>query len=58
LHLATKDGLGNPELVVTVHPSSILRGPPKQRDEALSGLVDDLRFAADLLNVANKDRGA
>jgi DNA polymerase len=36
-------------LVVTVHPSSILRGPPEQRDEAFAGLVDDLRFAAERL---------
>jgi DNA polymerase len=48
LHLTTDDGLRNPDLVVTVHPSSILRGPPELRDEALSGLVDDLRFAADV----------
>jgi uracil-DNA glycosylase len=26
LHLATDDGIRNPDLVVTVHPSSILRG--------------------------------
>jgi DNA polymerase len=49
LHLDTDDGMRNPDLVVTVHPSSILRGPPEQRDEALRGLADDLRFAADLL---------
>jgi uracil-DNA glycosylase family protein len=53
LHLATDDGLRNPDVVVTVHPSSILRGPPERRDEALSGLVDDLRFAADLLDIAS-----
>jgi DNA polymerase len=50
LHLDTDDGMRNPDLVVTVHPSSILRGPPEQRDEALNGLVDDLRFAAELLD--------
>lgn len=38
-----------PDLVVTVHPSSILRGPPEQRDEAFDGLVEDLRFASGLL---------
>ena len=54
LHLPTDDGVGNPELVVTVHPSSILRGPPEQRDQALSGLVDDLRFAADRLDTGSK----
>jgi DNA polymerase len=48
LHLATDDGMRSPDVVVTVHPSSILRGPPERRDEALSGLVDDLRFAADI----------
>jgi uracil-DNA glycosylase family protein len=38
----------DPDVVVTAHPSSILRGPPDRRDEAFSGLVDDLRFAADV----------
>jgi DNA polymerase len=52
--MATNDGVRNPELVVTVHPSSILRGPPEQRDQALGGLVDDLRFAADRLDIASK----
>ncbi len=37
------------DLVVTVHPSSILRGPPETREEAMTGLVADLRFAASLL---------
>jgi DNA polymerase len=58
LHLATDDGLRDPDLVVTVHPSSILRGPPERRDEALSGLVDDLRFAAEIRDVARDRRGA
>ncbi len=40
------------DLVVTVHPSSILRGPPQTRDEAFDGLVADLRFAAALLTEA------
>ncbi|GAA5116825.1 UdgX family uracil-DNA binding protein [Pseudonocardia adelaidensis] len=35
-------------LVPTVHPSSILRGPPEARDEALDALVADLRVAAGL----------
>jgi uracil-DNA glycosylase len=43
----------DPDVVVTVHPSSILRGPPEQRDEAFNGLVADLRFAA---NLAEKSR--
>ena len=38
------------DLVVTVHPSSILRGPPENRDEAMRGLVADLRFAAQRLS--------
>jgi DNA polymerase len=37
------------DLVVTVHPSSILRGPSQSRDEAFDGLVADLRFATALL---------
>jgi DNA polymerase len=53
LHLAADDGIRNPDLVVTMHPSSILRGPPERRDEALSGLVDDLRFAARMLDAAS-----
>jgi DNA polymerase len=43
-------------LVVTVHPSSILRGPPQSRDEALNGLVADLRFAAALLDTTPSRR--
>lgn len=35
-------------LVPTVHPSSVLRGPPERRDEALDALVADLRVAAGL----------
>lgn len=33
-------------LVPTVHPSSILRGPPESRDEAMSALVADLEVVA------------
>jgi DNA polymerase len=40
----------DPEIVVTVHPSSVLRGPTEAREEAFAGLVDDLRFAAGLLD--------
>jgi DNA polymerase len=34
-------------LMPTVHPSSVLRGPPEQRDEAYAALVADLRVAAE-----------
>jgi uracil-DNA glycosylase family protein len=36
------------QLVPTVHPSSILRGPPEARDEALAALVADLEVIARL----------
>jgi uracil-DNA glycosylase len=36
------------QLVPTVHPSSILRGPPEARDEALDSLVADLGVVARL----------
>ncbi|MBV9639477.1 MAG: UdgX family uracil-DNA binding protein [Mycobacteriaceae bacterium] len=39
----------DPAVVVTVHPSSVLRGPPEDRQEAFDGLVSDLRFAGTLL---------
>lgn len=32
--------------MVTVHPSSILRGPPEEREMAMGGLVQDLAAAA------------
>jgi DNA polymerase len=35
-------------LVPTVHPSSILRGPPEARDEALDAMVADLKVVAAL----------
>jgi uracil-DNA glycosylase len=57
LHLTTEEGRRNPEVVVTVHPSSILRAPQEQRHDALAGLVDGLRFAANLLDVASNYRG-
>jgi DNA polymerase len=56
LHLSTEDGVRNADLVVTVHPSSILRAPLEGRDEAFGGLVDDLRFAAERLDVAGHRR--
>lgn len=39
----------DPRVTVTVHPSSVLRGPPSERDKAFDALVSDLRFAAELL---------
>lgn len=39
----------DPQTVVTVHPSSVLRGPKQRRDEAFDALVEDLRFAAALV---------
>ena len=38
-----------PDVVVTAHPSSVLRGPPDDREKAFEALVTDLRFAAGLL---------
>jgi uracil-DNA glycosylase family protein len=35
-----------PLVVVTIHPSSILRGESEEREAALAGLVEDLRLAA------------
>jgi uracil-DNA glycosylase len=49
LHLPEEDDGGDPHLVVTAHPSSILRGPPERRGEAFDALVEDLRFAATVL---------
>jgi DNA polymerase len=37
-----------PTLAATLHPSAILRGPPDRRREMLTGLVDDLRAAAEV----------
>ncbi|RDH75517.1 uracil-DNA glycosylase [Mycolicibacterium moriokaense] len=39
----------HPQIVATVHPSSVLRGPSDQRASAFDGLVVDLRVAAELL---------
>ena len=38
-----------PQVVVSAHPSSVLRGPPADREEAFEALVSDLRYAAGLL---------
>lgn len=43
------DGDADPEVVATIHPSAVLRGPPEARDDAFAGLVADLRLAATLL---------
>ena len=39
----------DPQVVVTAHPSSVLRGRPEDRDKAFDALVSDLRYAAGLL---------
>ena len=42
---------GLAELVLaTVHPSSILRGEPEEREARFATFVDDLRVVADALN--------
>jgi uracil-DNA glycosylase family 4 len=51
LRLPPSDALSvEPSVVVTVHPSAILRGRPEDRAEAFDALVADLRFAAGLLS--------
>ena len=51
LHLPGPDDLTfDPQVVVTAHPSSVLRGRPEDRDEAFNALVSDLRLAAGLLS--------
>jgi DNA polymerase len=46
---ADKFGLDiDPAVVVSAHPSSVLRGPPSDREKAFEALVADLRFAAGL----------
>lgn len=39
----------DPAVVVTLHPSAVLRGPAEARDESFASLVADLRLAATLL---------
>ena len=41
--------VGTTSFVPTVHPSSVLRAPDDQRDEAYAALVTDLRVVAGLL---------
>ncbi|OBK76152.1 UdgX family uracil-DNA binding protein [Mycobacterium sp. 1274761.0] len=36
----------DPQVVATVHPSAILRGPPTEREKAFDAFVADLRVAA------------
>lgn len=51
LRLPESDELGvDPTVVVSAHPSSVLRGRPEDRDKAFEALVSDLRFAAGLLD--------
>lgn len=50
LHLDDEDLLQelrgiDPAIVVTIHPPAVLRGPSDDRDEALEGLVADLKTA-------------
>ena len=50
LHLPVTGEMTNldfdPDVVVSAHPSSVLRGPPQDREQAFDALVSDLRFAA------------
>ena len=39
----------DPDVVVTVHPSAVLRGPIEARDDAFDALVADLRVAGSVL---------
>ncbi|HEY2813122.1 MAG TPA: UdgX family uracil-DNA binding protein [Acidimicrobiales bacterium] len=39
-----------PNVMATVHPSSILRGDPTHRADAMAAFVDDLRVAASVLH--------
>ena len=38
--------ISDPDVVVSAHPSAVLRGPPEDREKAFEALVSDLRFAA------------
>jgi DNA polymerase len=42
-------GVRDVKIVVTIHPSAVLRGPSDAREEAFRSLVADLRFAHELL---------
>jgi DNA polymerase len=47
--MVRETSLGETTFVVTVHPSSVLRGPEDQRDTAFAALVADLRVVAEQL---------
>jgi DNA polymerase len=47
--MVRETSLGETTFVVTVHPSSVLRGPEDQRDNAFAALVADLRVVAEQL---------
>lgn len=46
---AVTDSKIDPQVVVSAHPSAILRGPPEDREKAFDALVADLRLAAELV---------
>jgi uracil-DNA glycosylase len=46
----------NADVVVTVHPSAVLRGPVEARDEAFDALVADLRVAGRALAKRSSSR--
>ncbi len=46
LELPDRDVSTNPHVVVTVHPSAVLRASSDTRAQAFDGLVSDLEFAA------------
>jgi uracil-DNA glycosylase len=45
-------------IVATVHPASILRGNPAEREAALAGLVEDLRAAATAAGTSSSGHSA
>ncbi|MEZ0341007.1 UdgX family uracil-DNA binding protein [Mycobacterium sp. pV006] len=49
LPLEDRPGDVDPQVVATIHPSAVLRGPGDARQEAYASLVEDLRMAAALL---------
>jgi DNA polymerase len=48
--MVRETSLGETTFVVTVHPSSVLRGPEDQRDTAFAALVADLRVVVEQLD--------
>lgn len=61
LHLPPDDETADldfdPDVVVSAHPSSVLRGPPENREKAFDALVADLKFAAGRLATSKGRRG-